>query len=229
MVALQNTNMHWHIPIEDKNTYFRKYLGLIDDTVKKDFQKIEDFEKDVKNGKIEYAVDPSGHEWDPSDYIGDMVWEANEIEQLMLRSFVIGVFVFMEARITQLCEFTYRRKKSVFSYTDLKGSGIERSIKYIESTLNIKFPEDSSLMEDFKVAKVIRNSLVHKEGKIETGDIKLIDTYIKKNHNLLSLDVSNTVQITNEYALSLIELNSKICSEVEKHHKYDDDEDPFCR
>lgn len=206
---------YWTIPVDDKNTYFKKHLKLIKSTIDKERERA-----DVEKKRIEQYIKKggtySGSE-DPDDYLGNITWGINEMSQLMYRSFVIGVFVFMEFQITQLCEQIKITKKQIFSYNDLSGNGIGRSIKYIKDVLKIQFPTDETLREKFETARIIRNALVHKDGEIKPKEIQKIKKYIKDNPNNLSID-KNKIILNYKYAKSLIDINKRMCDEVTKYN-----------
>lgn len=208
----------WTIPIDDKNEYFEKYLHLIKNTLDKEWKDLEIKAKKYKNAK---PIQTEYGSYDPNDFFADMAYEIEEMEQLMYRSYIIGVFVFMESQISNLCELI--GKKETFSYKDLKGNGISRSIKYLEAVLKIKFPLEKDTRNEFEIARIIRNALVHREGEIEDIDKQKITKYITDNPKILFLK-EKTLSVTYEYAKSLINLNENICKNVEDYNKMDNDE-----
>ena len=141
------------------------------------------------------------------------------LEQLMYRTHAIGVFIFIENLINSVCKRIHMVDKLLFSYKDLKGNGISRSITYLETVSKTKFPSDQTTKEDFEIAKIIRNSLVHQDGAIEEKDVVRIETYITKHPKLLSLDNLKNVVITYAYAKFLIDLSKKISVELERYSK----------
>lgn len=211
------------VPIDNKNAYFKKYLNLIKNNLDEEWKYIKGIDKKIKEGLIKVTVFEDGSSHDPSDDVADMAFEIKEMEQLMYRTYIIGVFVFMESQVTRVCNYVQKIHSETFSHTDLRGvGGVERSVKYLESVLGVKFPTDQTVRDDFEVAKIIRNACVHKEGEIKEGEESKIRAYIAKHPKTISLDErfrAKKIEITHTYAESLVTLNQKICAEVEKYRK----------
>ena len=96
----------------------------------------------------------------------------------------------------------------------MKGQGIGKSVHYIEIVLGEKFPFDERTRLHFKIAREIRNSLVHNDGTLEKSQIKLIKaTFPQKD----VLKVENGIVVLSyEYAFSLIRLNELICKQLKE-------------
>lgn len=210
---------YWTIPVDDKSTYFKKHLKLIKSTIDKEWEWADSEKK-----RIEQYIKKGGTYSDledPADYLGNIAWEIDEMSQLMYRSFIIGIFVFMESQITQLCEQIKITEKQIFSYKDLSGNGIGRSIKYINTVLKIQFPTDEDLREKFETARIVRNALVHKDGELYQEDIPKIKKYMENNSDNLNIDKDKII-LMYKYAESLIDINTRICDGVTKYNRIED-------
>jgi len=212
-------NIIWTLTIDNNNRYFKKYLDLIEHTIKEDSKILDRRVKELKD--VKPVFDEQTGWYDPGDELADMAYELEEMEQLMYRTFVIGAFIFMESQINNLCGQVKKLHNQKFSYKDLRGTGINRSINYLKKALEISFPTNDRTSREFELARIIRNALVHSEGEIDENNILMVNSYIEEFPNRLKWDHKRIV-ITHEYAISLIELNKKICLEVENHNKVKD-------
>lgn len=206
----------WTLMIDDRNRYFERYLYLIKNTVDEDEKTLSKKANELKDTESVFHEDYG--RFDPKDELSDMAYEMSEMEQLMYRSFVVEVFIFMESQITYVCESVKKIQSQKFSYRDLNRSGVGRSIDYIEKVLDIKFPINDNTRQTFKTAWVIRNALVHREGEIKDEEIPIIKKYMAQNAESLKLD-NKKIVITYNYAKSLIALNEKVCKELQEQNK----------
>lgn len=207
--------MMWKLFSDMKNGYFEEYLELIKTTIENDRQKVNKRAEEIEKSGAKTIVTEDGV-FEPYDEVTDAHWEIEEMEQLMYRTHIIGVFIFMEAQITSICETIYKKDNILFSYKDLNQTGVSRSIKYLKTVLKQDFPADISTREEFEIAKIVRNALVHTEGRIREENISKIENYISTHKDLISLKMKE-VKVTYEYAKSIIELSKKICNELETH------------
>lgn len=214
----QNKNFNWISIIDDKTRFFSGYLELIKKSIDEEEAKLEARDKEIKSGKVKPHRDEDGYEWDPGDDLADKAWEASEMEQLMYRSFVVSVFMFMESQIADVCDAIYKSREQKFSYKDLKGNGIERQISYLEKVLGATFLNDEDIKLKFKTAQIVRNALAHNDGKIHDDNVQRISEFIKKYPDSIELE-NNLLHFEHKYAESLIELNQQICSEIEKYNE----------
>jgi hypothetical protein len=197
--------------VDNNSQYFTEYLQLISSTIDTKTKNLDSHEKKIRK---EIEGKPAHYKEDADDYLADLSYKIDELEQMLYRSFVISIFIFMEDLLSQLCMHLKKQEKQKFAHTDLKGNGVDRSIKYLEKVLGTKFPKESEIKEKFDVAWVIRNALVHADGQIKKQNIPLIKAFIKKNPEFLSLDFIGKISITYKYAQSMIDLNTKFAKEI---------------
>lgn len=196
--------------------YFEDYLKLIKKTIESDSKKIEDRFQELKASDAKVISTDEGY-WDPFDDVSDDAYQLSEMEQLMYRSYVIGVFIFIETQISDVCRILKRIKGTFFAYTDLKGNGVDRAIKYLQTISGDTLLADPLIKEEFEVAKIIRNSLVHNDAVIEHNDKKKIENYSKKHPKQISLSQYQEIEITHQYAESILLLSKKIKSILAKY------------
>lgn len=209
----------WQLVIDDKKRYFEKYLDLILDTTKTENDTLTAKTEEVRRIVKEKGLDPDEGE----EHLAELAYEVGEMEQLMYRSFVLSVFISMEDLITRLCNHVQRESKQSFSVRDLGGSGISRSIRYLETVLEKSFPADAGLCSRFEVAWKVRNALAHAGGDIEGGNKIIVETFISENPGLLRVNSISSnrgeIWVSAEYAASMVVLNEEICDEVSKNWK----------
>ncbi len=210
----------WQLVIDDRNRYFEKYLDLILETAKIEEKKLEDIVKELR-GKTAEGTSRDEVE----EHLSELAYEVGEMEELMYRSFVLSVFIFMEDTITRLCHHVQLESKQAFSVRDLSGSGISKSIRYLETILGKPFPQDPDLHSRFEVAWKVRNALAHADGDVEGGNKALIENFISKNPELLRINPRGTetgeIWVSAGYAKSMITLNKEICDEISKNWRTD--------
>lgn len=204
----------WAYIVTEETGYFKNYLKLIKDSVRKEVEEIEARNEQMKADKVQSYTDEEGYFWDPYESLADDMYRVEEMEQLMLRTFVIGVFVFLEHQINYVCSRMQSKKAEIFSYKDIQGNGVTRSIKYLKKLSGIEFPKESGVAGEFEVARIIRNSLVHSGGLINKEDIPKLELYIEKNSELISINQHRKVLLSCEYAEALIVLSTKISTEL---------------
>ena len=96
--------------------------------------------------------------------ISNIKFEKDETEQLMIRSFVVSIFGFLENEVNFLCDEIKKEKKINLSFRDMKGSGIDRSLLYLKKVAEVEFPTDPRLKEKFVNYRTLRNIIVHSNG-----------------------------------------------------------------
>lgn len=86
-------------------------------------------------------------------------------------SFFIYLFSDFESKVNQLCRDYTDKNNLKVDLKDLKGSGIERSLLFLQKVAGINLPA-TSLVKEVIFMRDIRNSLAHSEGY--TSDAGLI-------------------------------------------------------
>lgn len=206
----------WKYFTQIKIEYFQDYLKLIQNSIKNDLEKLE-----VENQTlVDSGAKPIENEYgyfDPFEDLANQAFQIEALEQLMLSSFVIATFIFLEDQINQVCILIQRDRKLIFTHKDIKNTGVSRSIFYLEKILEKKFPADSIVKEEFAIAQLVRNSFTHNDGVVDKNNLQRIQSYILKHPGTLSLNHFSKILITSKYCESLIKLISNISDELEIH------------
>jgi hypothetical protein len=199
----------WHLLIDDRNSYFEKVLSVIKKTIKEQEEK---YKIEENRYKVAELNEEDVSEWE--DYLGEVSYEQSITQQLLYKSFMVSVFMFMEGKVLELCEHLRKEYKQNFSVYDLKGFGVTASINYIKKVINIDFPKDGKTKNEFAKAKNLRNILVHNDGVL--NDIEKQNKFKKrfKNYKGKVYLWNNEVCLEDAYLEDLMLLNEKICKEV---------------
>ena len=114
MVITNNLNIFntvdlWYSIFDMESDYFDSYLELIKSTIDLKITKLNKeykaFEESVKKGEIDQeTLDRHG------DWGADEVYEIDKLEELLYRSFVVSVFIFIERSLNDFCDFIFSKK-----------------------------------------------------------------------------------------------------------------------
>ena len=201
--------------LEEEVDYFRDFLDLIQKTKKNNNESFKQREIEIKAANLPSIVEDNASDfYDPYDGLIDDAYRSSELEQLMLKTLIIGIFIFLEHSINFVCWKLEKEHKVLFSANDLKGNGITRSIKYINKVLDINFPIDEKIRKEFEIARIIRNSLVHTNAVVDKKDLSKIHTFISTNPDLIRISELRKITLTENYANCLIKLSSKFCRDL---------------
>lgn len=187
--------------------YFYEYLKLIEAKVTSNKLALKEREAEIL-ATLRTNHPDALDEYDPDDYLSDIAIEQFELEQVVYRSFIVSIFIFIENFASDVCNTLQREEKQLFGYKDIKGTGVGRSITYLEKILGCHPISDPELRERFNIALKVRNAVVHSDGALKKEDLVSIRKFISKNPGMLQESLGD-VEITHRYAESLILLSSE--------------------
>ena len=118
----------------------------------------------------------------------------------LFESTLISAWVFMEAEFKGYCNAMQKAMGIDLSYSDLKGSAIERFRVYTSKVLSLDFRLKDENWEDLQAINEIRNSIVHSEGNVRNK--RLVTSFLKRNK--LSGLLSNGKMSFDKNSLSII-------------------------
>jgi hypothetical protein len=104
---------------------------------------------------------------------------AESFTSILFESVLISAWVFMEAEFNGYCNAMQQAMGIDLSYSDLKGSAIERFRNYTLKVLKLDLALKDTVWEDLKAITEIRNSLVHSNGMAKNK--KLINSFTRHN------------------------------------------------
>lgn len=117
---------------------------------------------------------------------------SESFSSILFESVLISVWVFMEAEFKGYCGAMQRTMAVTLSYSDLRGSVIERFRNYTSKVLKLDLGLKDENWEDLKAINEIRNSLVHTDRIV--GNKKLINNF-NKRHKLSGLLCEDKIQV----------------------------------
>ena len=115
---------------------------------------------------------------------------AESFTTILFESVIISTWIFMEAEFKGYCNAMKDAKGIDLSYSDLKGSAIDRFRNYTVKVLKLDLRLENENWEDLRAINQIRNTLVH--GAIENK--RLINIFTKRN-NLSGLLRDNNIML----------------------------------
>ncbi|HAV1390419.1 hypothetical protein M2G63_19765 [Vibrio vulnificus] len=183
---------------------------------------VEDFLASQINelkGKIE---DSDDSQTDVSIGAHDAYLEEIEVifPSIQRRAEVIVSYSVLEHQMQQICESIEKELDSLIKLKDLASNGIiDQCQKYLEKVALVPFPKKEAAWKEILFIQQIRNSLVHADGVVKTGN-KALRGYINQNEYL---DISNdnkvvllsgfTVHCVDVYCHFLTDLYVSVSSE----------------
>ncbi len=108
----------------------------------------------------------------------------NIFPSIQRRAEVIVSYSVLEHQMQQLCETYENAIDSPIKLKDLASNGIiDQCQKYLEKIALVNFPKNNEAWKEVLFIQQIRNSLVHADGTIKTGN-KVLRGYIKQSEHL---------------------------------------------
>ena len=144
------------------------------------------------------------------------------IPNIQRSSELVSAYSLLERNLIKLCEKLEEQSDNPVKMCDLESEGyINQAIKYLEKVARIYSPQKSDTWKEILLLQNIRNSFVHSNGMVKTGNSKLIK-YIRDSE-YLELIQNNEVEIkegfTKHCLLIFKEFFDMLFSMLEK--KYD--------
>ncbi|MDB6195763.1 hypothetical protein [Vibrio parahaemolyticus] len=183
---------------------------------------VEDFLASQINELKEKIEDSDDSQTDVSIGAHDAYLEEIEVifPSIQRRAEVIVSYSVLEHQMQQICESIEKELDSLIKLKDLASNGIiDQCQKYLEKVALVPFPKKEAAWKEILFIQQIRNSLVHADGVVKTGN-KALRGYINQNKYL---DISNdnkvvllsgfTVHCVDVYCHFLTDLYVSVSSE----------------
>jgi len=124
--------------------------------------------------------------------LDDETWDLEGIfgeyfPSLQRRSALLTIWGYFEHELDKLCLLFQSEKSFKLSLSDLSGKGVDRSTTYLEKVAGIDACKTSKEWNHIKKIQLIRNLIVHKDGKLKDhqgNPIKAAIDYIKQMDSL---------------------------------------------
>lgn len=133
---------------------------------------IADYEASAKQVVIDEENGPEGaYIVEIYKDLDDRGWHLPEIfgvyfPNLQRRSALITVYSFFEHEIDKLCDLLRKQEKLRARFADMAGTGIKRSVSYLEKVVGIDAGQGSPTWVAIKEIQQIRNLVVHVDGRL---------------------------------------------------------------
>lgn len=196
----------WDWIANSRTQYFEKYLNFIESYGDKQIKFLEKQYKKINAGKsavreeyIDYML----------DNLNEQAYEDHETRQLMYKSFTVSIFIFIEQNLNDFCNHLKSHHGQNFSYQDMTGDGIGKTLRYIKIVLKSDFPLDKKTKFSLNAVRAIRNIIVHNDSVPTPDELKHIKKILVEYPKLLS-DNAREIILSREYSHSLITLNATL-------------------
>ena len=111
-------------------------------------------------------ADPSDHGDVVDDYVGELQYFDHELPNIQRAAIFIMLIHFAEARLTSICEGIAQELRVATLLKDLRGSGVEPALSYLQRHSKLDLSELASDFAFLRGCKHLRNALVHSGGQL---------------------------------------------------------------
>jgi hypothetical protein len=124
--------------------------------------------------------------------LDDEAWDMDTIfkehfPSLQRRSAFVTVSSYFEHELNELCSLYQREKGFQLSFKDLNDKGIVRSTNYLEKVAGLDVHKKSQEWCLIKKLHEVRNSIVHRDGRLEADQDKVIRCFVAEINQLAAL------------------------------------------
>ncbi len=163
---------------------FMDYLFTIEDFLH------EEIQKHLQVVEQEKAITP-GTQAEPSAEAQGNLFRLEvigEFTNLLRRSVFVSLYSFFESRLIHECR-SRQNARVLLKLSDLAGqSPIHKARTFITKVLGVDFPSDSQEWKDVQSYRLLRNCIVHSQGRIDemadARDQKALAAYIEQENSL---------------------------------------------
>ena len=182
------------------NSYLETISEFLKNETKKHREEIDDLRQQIKTGKIisdsESDEEPWEHQYE--QHIDYLINEIQEFENILLKSFFVTIYGFLESQLMQQCRKLEKLNKDVaLSISEIRGEGVQKAMIYLIKVQHIGFSlSNSSEWERIQNYNMLRNCIVHNEGRFDDGlkdGRDKLEKFIKRKDSSLDLDGSYIV------------------------------------
>lgn len=176
----------------------KRYLEAWEDFLKKELEKIETEIKETvpKNEEEEFYLDYLESE------LGRLL--SYDFPSIHRNSFLVSCCSYLEERLHYFCKDLRDKHNLPLKERDLKGNALERAKKYFTKLGKIDIPDN---WEEIVIISDIRNCIVHKEGRIDSGNQKKdkkIQDYIDGRSDI-KYDKNKKIILDKEYCVHVLD------------------------
>jgi hypothetical protein len=155
------------------NAYLETICEFLKAETKKHHEDIEDFREQIRSGKIVPDDKPDEMPWEQQyeEHIDYLINEIEEYENILLKSFFVTIYGFLESQLMQRCRTLEQLNKDVtLSISEIRGEGVNKAITYLIKVQHIDLSLSNNLeWERIQNYNALRNCIVHNEGRLDDG------------------------------------------------------------
>jgi hypothetical protein len=152
------------------DAYLETISRFLKGETKNHLEEISDFKEELKSGKI--VLDDEPGELTYEDHLNDLLKDINEFESILLNSFFVTIYGFLESQLMQRCRELEQHSKGVaLSISEIRGKGsVEKAMIYLIKVQRIDFSlNNGPEWERIQNFNRLRNCIVHNEGRLDDG------------------------------------------------------------
>ncbi|HBC3540262.1 hypothetical protein [Vibrio parahaemolyticus] len=168
---------------------------------------VEDFLASQIHELKEKIEDTDSSSVDMSIGVHDAYLEEIEVifPSIQRRAEVIVSYSVLEHQMQQICGFIEKELDSLVKLKDLASNGIiDQCQKYLEKVVSVSFPKQEVAWQEILFIQQIRNSLVHADGTVKTGN-KALRGYISQN-KYLDISKDNKVVLLAGFTVHCVDI-----------------------
>ncbi|EJG0735124.1 hypothetical protein C4G28_RS19995 [Vibrio parahaemolyticus] len=168
---------------------------------------VEDFLASQIHELKEKIEDTDSSSVDMSIGVHDAYLEEIEVifPSIQRRAEVIVSYSVLEHQMQQICGFIEKELDSLVKLKDLASNGIiDQCQKYLEKVVSVSFPKQEVAWQEILFIQQIRNSLLHADGTVKTGN-KALRGYISQN-KYLDISKDNKVVLLAGFTVHCVDI-----------------------
>jgi len=133
-------------------------------------------------------------------------WQLSEVFPHTLRySLFILCYSLLEHHLLNLCKHIEKTLSDSVTLDDLRGRGIRKAQTYLKKVAKIEFPDKSSFWNNICHYNLIRNFIVHKNGRLDKSrNAKKVKSFINSKSSI-GLGSHDQIQLSEQFIPEVID------------------------
>jgi hypothetical protein len=153
--------------------------------------------------------------------LDDETWDLEGIFEgyfpdLQRRSALITLYSFLEHELEELCGLFIRDENLKVSLNDMRGTGIERALLFLEKIVGLQIDKGTATWQEVKNIQKVRNLVVHNDAKLKDRSGNPKADVIKYVEGSVYLSGDEEINILDGYLLHVLETFDRQFQEIDK-------------
>ena len=153
--------------------------------------------------------------------LNDEIWNLESIFEdyfpnLQRRSALTTLYSFLEHELEKLCVLFIRDENLKVSLNDMRGTGIERAILFLERIVELQINKSTATWQEVKNIQKVRNLIVHNDAKLKDPSGNPRHDVIKYIEDSSCLSGNDELNILNGYLSHMLETFNRQFQEIDK-------------